>query len=76
MMGCAARAHPIIIVDIILVFPYAICSFFLKGRHDMIDAYSPTELRQRLTPVFDQYNVKRAILFGSYAKGTADEKAM
>ena len=26
-------------------------------------------------PVLQQYGVKRAVLFGSYAKGTADEKS-
>jgi len=28
-----------------------------------------------LMPVFEQYGVKRAILFGSYARGTADQKS-
>jgi len=33
------------------------------------------EIRQRLAPVFDAYGVKRAVLFGSVAKGTATEKS-
>ena len=33
------------------------------------------DLRLLLTPVFEQYGVKRAVLFGSYAKGTADDKS-
>lgn len=36
---------------------------------------SPAELRQLLLPIFIQYDIKRAVLFGSYAKGTADEKS-
>lgn len=41
----------------------------------MSHIYSPTELHLRLTPVFTQYGVKYAVLFGSYAKGIADEKS-
>lgn len=41
----------------------------------MGNTYSPAELRMRLTPVFTQYSVKHAVLFGSYAKGAADEKS-
>ena len=39
--------------------------------------YTPmhAEMSQRLLPIFTKYGVKRAILFGSYAKGTADEKS-
>lgn len=29
------------------------------------------EVRTRLTPVFDAYGIRRAVLFGSVAKGTA-----
>lgn len=36
---------------------------------------SPTELRSRLMSVFTKYGVRRAVLFGSYAKGTADDKS-
>lgn len=32
-------------------------------------------IRENLIPVFGRYNVKRAILFGSYAKGTATERS-
>ena len=31
-------------------------------------------IRDNLIPVFGRYNVKKAILFGSYAKGTANER--
>ncbi len=34
--------------------------------------YSPDEIRAILNPVFNRHNVKRAVLFGSYAKGTAE----
>ena len=33
------------------------------------------EIQQRLTPVFDAYGVKSAVLFGSVARGTATEKS-
>ena len=33
------------------------------------------EIKRRLTPVFEQYNVQRATLFGSVAKGTATENS-
>jgi hypothetical protein len=33
--------------------------------------YTVPEIRSRLTPVFNQYNIKKAVLFGSYAKGIA-----
>ncbi len=32
-------------------------------------------IRDNLIPVFGRYNVKKAILFGSYAKGTANERS-
>ena len=41
----------------------------------MKNNYSPTELRSQLMPIFIEYDVKRAVLFGSHAKGTADEKS-
>ena len=33
--------------------------------------YSVEELQNCLNPVFQQYGVKRAVLFGSYSQGTA-----
>lgn len=32
-------------------------------------------IRENLIPVFGRYNVKKAVLFGSYAKGIADERS-
>lgn len=38
----------------------------------MSDAiYSVSKIQSLLQPVFDAYHVKRAVLFGSYAKGLA-----
>lgn len=34
--------------------------------------YSTDEIRAILSPVFNRHNVKKAVLFGSYAKGTAE----
>ena len=33
--------------------------------------YTVSQIRERLTPVFDRNNVRKAILFGSYVKGNA-----
>lgn len=33
--------------------------------------YTPKEIQAILNPVFSSYNVRRAVLFGSYAKGMA-----
>lgn len=33
------------------------------------------EIKNKLIPIFDNYNVKEAILFGSFAKNTATEKS-
>lgn len=37
--------------------------------------FTKEELQDRLTPVFQNYNVKQAVLFGSYGKGTATSKS-
>jgi len=37
--------------------------------------YTMEDLRQVLTPVFKEYGVRSAILFGSYAKGCATSKS-
>ena len=36
------------------------------------DIYSIDEIKSVLSPVFDKYKVKKAVLFGSYAKGNAN----
>ena len=37
--------------------------------------YSMPEIRDILTPIFNQYQIKKAILFGSYGKETATENS-
>lgn len=37
--------------------------------------YSHDEIKSYLEPVFQQYGVKKAVLFGSYGKGNATEKS-
>lgn len=37
--------------------------------------YSFEEIRNRLCPVFRQYHVKKAVLFGSYGKHTATKRS-
>lgn len=37
--------------------------------------YSFEELKGRLFPIFQQYDVKKAVLFGSYGKGNATRKS-
>ena len=37
--------------------------------------YSYKENKSNLKPIFQQYGVKKAILFGSYGKGEATEKS-
>lgn len=37
--------------------------------------YTPEQIQVLLHPVFLQYQVKKAILFGSYAKGTAESQS-
>ena len=32
-------------------------------------------IKENLIPVFGRYNVRKAVLFGSYAKGTANERS-
>ena len=39
------------------------------------DIYDIKEIQRRLTPVFRQNGVRRAVLFGSYAKGEACPKS-
>lgn len=41
----------------------------------MSGIYTLPQLKAVLTPVFVQYGVQKAVLFGSYGKGTATEKS-
>ena len=38
-------------------------------------AYSVAEIQRILNPIFTAHGVRRAVLFGSYAKGCADERS-
>lgn len=46
-----------------------------KGRRTMNSVYSIDELKTTLNPIFKEQGVNKAVLFGSYAKGLADEKS-
>lgn len=39
------------------------------------EVYTPTQIQKILQPVFTDHNVKKAVLFGSYAKGMAGEQS-
>ena len=41
----------------------------------MPDIFTVPQLQELLSPVFDRYGIRRAVLFGSYGKGTATEKS-
>ena len=41
----------------------------------MDSIYSFEKIKNSLSPVFAKYGVKRAVLFGSYGKGSATEKS-
>ncbi len=41
----------------------------------MTEIYTVPQLKETLAPVFARYGVRRAVLFGSYGKGTATEKS-
>ena len=41
----------------------------------MPSVYTVPQLRDILSPVFARYGIRRAVLFGSYGKGTATEKS-
>jgi len=40
-----------------------------------LDVYDVAEIRERLAPIFRSNRVKKAVLFGSYAKGEADPRS-
>ena len=41
----------------------------------MPGVYTISQIQEALSPVFSRYGVRSAVLFGSYGKGTADEKS-
>jgi len=44
---------------------------FREPERNTEDVYGIDEIKSRLEPVFRQYGVRRAVLFGSYARGEA-----
>lgn len=48
---------------------------YLSERKFSKEVYSVKQIQDFLQPVFENYNVKKAVLFGSYAKGRADDKS-
>ena len=49
--------------------------FEYMADRDSKKPYSIVELKQTLSPIFKKHKVKKAILFGSYVKGTADTRS-
>lgn len=39
------------------------------------NVYTVNDIKEKLLPVFKKHNIKKAILFGSYAKGNADDRS-
>ena len=39
----------------------------------MLGVYTVSQLRETLAPIFAQYGIRSAVLFGCYGKGTATE---
>ena len=37
--------------------------------------YTIADIREKLMPIFDKYKIKKAVLFGSYAKGIAKDNS-
>lgn len=37
--------------------------------------YTINDIKEKLLPVFKKHNIKKAVLFGSYAKGIADNRS-
>ncbi len=37
--------------------------------------YSPSTIRDRIKPIMKKHNVERVVLFGSYARGTNDNRS-
>ena len=49
--------------------------FAMDGEVHSEQVYTLDELKERLIPIFRQYGIKGAVLFGSYGKGTADTRS-
>ena len=51
------------------------CKTVGKKEAAMSKQYSIPQLKNALIPVFEEYGIRKAILFGSYGKGTANAKS-
>ena len=55
---------------------YAMMLSKLNGRRGIVNrVYTLAELKNTLNPIFEQFGVKKAILFGSYAKGLVTSRS-
>lgn len=61
--------------DFLLLFFRQCGTIVLKGGGPMQKVYSIHEIENILHPVFAGYGVRRAVLFGSYAKGQATPRS-
>lgn len=41
----------------------------------MNNTYTVSQIQDILVPIFREYNIRKAVLFGSYAKGSAKDKS-
>ena len=41
----------------------------------MNNTYTVSQIQAILVPIFREYNIRKAVLFGSYAKGSAKDKS-
>lgn len=39
------------------------------------NVYTVNDIKEKLIPVFKKHNIKKAVLFGSYANGSADNRS-
>ena len=62
------KAEPLLAAE-----PTALAGYM--ANRDAKPLYSIAELKKVLTPIFQKHQVKKAILFGSYVKGTADTRS-
>jgi predicted nucleotidyltransferase len=63
--------------DGVLLWPGIIIrnSRYKELQMNNVDVYDIAEIKERLVPIFKDNRVKRAVLFGSYAKGEAGPRS-
>lgn len=66
-------------IEITLILWYSInrkiIHDFYGGAYMTNQIYSAQQIQSILIPIFKEYNIRKAILFGSYAKGIAKDKS-